>query len=72
VRAATTKDPDSQESIEVEERANLVIYSSLDQRYVFWVTVVHGTSGYHIMWLGTGPEDRSLFEEVLATFSFAE
>lgn len=38
-----------------------------------WVTVVRGTTGTHIVWLddpGREVADRSLFENILATFSF--
>jgi hypothetical protein len=40
-----------------------------------WVTAVHGTIGYHIVWLGylgqgSQAADRALLESILASFQF--
>lgn len=66
--------PTSREAVDVDgEPANLLTYSLCYSTFHQWVTVLHGGSAFHIVWLGdSGPEafDRALFEDILATFSF--
>jgi hypothetical protein len=64
------------ESLEVDgEPATHLTYDQCNGLFHQWVTVIHGTSAWHIVWLsptGTEVEDRDQFLLVLATFQFPE
>jgi len=66
--------PTAPEAVEVDgEPASLLTYSICNHAFHQWVTVLHGGSAYHIIWLGESGArafDRALFEDILATFSF--
>lgn len=57
------------------EAATLLTYPDTGHGYHLWTTVVHGSEGFHVIWLnraGTEAADRALFERVLQTFAFTE
>ena len=69
--------PDAHEEITVDGTAAVLFTydhcpKELDLLH-FWVAVVHGGTGFHIIWYDTSgrtPQDRASFQQLLASFSF--
>ena len=57
------------------ERATLLMYSPCGGLDLLWTVVVHGNSGYHVVWWdapGKAPANRPLYEDILASIAFKE
>jgi hypothetical protein len=71
---ATCGPLESRQSIPVDGETGLLLeYPRCLGYHHLWVTVVRGTTGFHIVWIslpGTEAEDRLAFERVLASFRF--
>jgi len=73
---ATCGKPTMREQTEIDgEPGSLVTYDFCYSLFHQWATVVHGTSAWHIVWLGppgTEAFDRDQFLQILGTFQFPE
>jgi hypothetical protein len=73
---ATCGEPSKSESIEIDgEPGTLSTFAVCNNHFHQWLTVIHGTSAWHIVWLkppGTEDADRDQFLLILGTFRFPE
>ena len=73
---STCGSPTSQVDITVDgEAATMSTYAGCFGAFHQWVTVLHGTTAWHIVWIndpGTENADVVFFEQLLATFRFGE
>lgn len=71
---ATCGVPDTREPVVVDgEVGTLLTFPRCFGYHHLWATVIHGGAGYHIVWIGlvgTEPEARVLFDELVASFRF--
>jgi hypothetical protein len=72
----TCGEPTNRAEIEIDGGAGwLLTYDRCNSVRHQWVTVLHGTSAWHIIWLGASPTNasaRAQFLQVLGTFRFPE